>query len=277
MDSYPECINVYEHGILLEKGDDSEALNLIATTTLPIYAHFNLAIVGYDRRSLNERAVGLADTDGPHSPKDYYEEYDLRYCVLSSLYHLNRLIDIYVKNAQLFERRFPEKTTVRGNLHDPNIFYEVDAFLTAARRVYDAIPKILWKHYYPDEGNRWDSIRKMFKKMDKVPQPFGDVIRESWNQIGVNLRDYRDCIIHYVPLTNGLETCWMERFDGRWGANIKLPANPETKSRKAFDFETGPEALSYCHRVAIEAVDLCEKLKNQTKLGEYLENPKSMR
>lgn len=59
------------------------------------------------------------------------------------------------------------------------------------------------------------------------------------------------------------------------GVNIKLPANPATKSRRAFDFRNGPEALSYCHRVAIEIIDLCEKMRNQTKLGEYLENPKS--
>lgn len=77
-------------------------------------------------------------------------------------------------------------------------------------------------------------------------------------------------LIHYVPLNAGLETCWMEKFDGLWGVNVRLPDNPDTKSRKQFNFSNGPEALSYCYEVAIEMIDLCEKLKNQTKLADYL-------
>lgn len=274
MNQYPEGVCIYEHGILLRDGKNLVTFNLIATTNLPIYAHFNLAVVDHNGKSLNERAIQIINVEGLHSQKDYYEEYDLRYCLLSSLYHLNRLIDIYVKNSQLFEHNYPDETIIRGNIHDPNIFYEIDAFLMSARRIFDAISKVVWKHYYPCEGNRWDSIRKMLKKMDKIPEPFADTIKNSWDKTGINLRDYRDCITHYVPLTAGLETCWMERFDGLWGVNIKLPANPETKSRKSFDFINGPEALSYCHRIAVEMIDLCEKLKTQTKLGVHLKNPR---
>jgi hypothetical protein len=52
---------------------------------------------------INERAVHLANVKGPHRSAHYYEEYDVRYCVLATLYHLNRLIDLYVELCQLFE------------------------------------------------------------------------------------------------------------------------------------------------------------------------------
>ena len=86
----------------VEGGERPEPLNLIATAKLPIYAGFSLSIVDSARHSLNERAVHLANVKGPYYSADYYEEEDLRYCVLAMLYHLNRLIDLYVGLCQLF-------------------------------------------------------------------------------------------------------------------------------------------------------------------------------
>jgi hypothetical protein len=103
---------------------------------------------------INERAVHLANVKGPHRSAHYYEEYDVRYCVLATLYHLNRLIDLYVELCQLFEH-IPPGTAIHGNTSDPRVFYEIDAFLGAARRVYESIRKVLWKHYHnPKEASR---------------------------------------------------------------------------------------------------------------------------
>src|SRR5437773_916138 len=102
--AYSSEANVYEHGILVEGDERPESLILIATAKLPIYSGFNLSIVDFEGHSLNERAVRLAEVNGSHFQADYYEEYDLRYCVLATLYHMNRLIDLYVWNTQLFER-----------------------------------------------------------------------------------------------------------------------------------------------------------------------------
>ena len=99
---YSPETNVYEHGVAVEGGERPEPLNLIATAKLPIYAGFSLSIVDSARHSLNERAVHLANVKGPYYSADYYEDEDLRYCVLAMLYHLNRLIDLYVGLCQLF-------------------------------------------------------------------------------------------------------------------------------------------------------------------------------
>jgi hypothetical protein len=125
--------NIYEHGIAEEGGKRSTSLRVLATTSLPIYSGFTLTIVDDAGNSLNERAAHLANVNGPYTSADYYEENDLRYCVLATLYHLNRLIELYVQTTTLFERIHPRGTAIEGNTWNANIFYEVDAFLGAAR------------------------------------------------------------------------------------------------------------------------------------------------
>ena len=272
---YSSETNIYEHGIVVEGNVYLNTLKRIATTELPIYSSFNLSIVDHKNNSLNERAAKLAVIDGSHTQSDYYEEYDLRYCVLSSLYHLNRIIDLYTNLTEMFERQHPLGTALRGNTGDPRVYYEIDAFLGATRRIYESIIKVIWKHYYPKMTGRWSSIRKAVNSsLDKVPPLFAAILKESWDNFGEKLADYRNCIAHYIPLTeNSNTTCWLNWYENRWGVTVKLPANPKAKSREKFDFNTGPEALIYCHSLTCHFVELCESLNSQTKIALYLSNP----
>jgi hypothetical protein len=273
--AYSSETNVYEHGIEVEGNEHPESLGLIATAKLPIYAGFSLSIVDFEGHSLNERAVHLANVKGPHYSADYHEEGDLRYCVLATLYHLNQLIDLYVRLTQLFEREHPPGTAIRGNTSDPRVFYEIDAFLGADRRVYESIKDVLWKHYhYPGATGKWSSFRTVVKSPHEIPPLFVTALDQSWNTFGKKLADYRNCVAHYDPLNDGGTTCWMNRYGNRWGMTVKLPANPHEQSRKAFDFDSGPEALSYCHSAACHLVELCESMEAQAKVVSYLANPR---
>lgn len=249
-------------------------MRIVSSTDLPVYSGLSLTIVDLEGRSLNERAVHLGHVNGAYSTADYFEESDLRYCVLATLYHLNRLIDLYVALTQLFEKIHPPGTANRGNTGDPRVFYELDAFLGAARRVYESMRKVLWKHYGDGPKGRWGSIRGTLKSADNVPAPFAQQLAESWKSFGERLADYRDCVMHNDPLTDGGTTCWMERYGIRWGMNVKLPANPERKSRLSFDFATGPEALSYCHTVACHLVNVCQALEALERVRHHLDNPR---
>jgi hypothetical protein len=274
-DTFPVATDIYEHGIAVNAGDDVPSMHLIATTKIPIYSGFNLSIIDENGNSLNERAANLANVKGPHTAADYYEESDLRYCVLATLYHLNRIIDLYVENTGLFERIHPPGTANRGNMGDPRVFYEIDAFLGAARRVYESIRKVLWKHYYGrGTPGRWKSIRSVVTSPGKVPEGFANKLQEDWKSYGEKLKAFRDCVSHYDPLTDGATTCWMELYAGRWGMTVKLPSNPDAHSRQAFDFATGPEALAYCHSLACQLVTLSEALETEPKIRSFLDNPK---
>jgi len=275
IEPYSPTTNIYEHGISVEGDEHPESLCLIATTALPIYSGFSLSIVDFEGHSLNERAVHLSEVNGPYCLAEYHEERDVRYSVLATLYHLNRLIDLYVRVTQLFERVHPPGTAKRGNTSDPRVFYEIYAFLGAARRVYESIKKVLWKHYHGSvtEG-RWRSIGRVIDSPRDIPPLFVNELNKSWNTFGKKLKDYRDCVAHYAPLNDGGTTCWMNWYAKRWGMIVRLPANPKAQSRNAFDFDSGPEALSYCHSVACHLVDLCESMDAQTKVASYLANPK---
>jgi hypothetical protein len=107
----------------------------------------------------------------------------------------------------------------------------------------------------------------------EIPPLFMTQLDESWNTVGEKLASYRDCVAHYDPLTDGGTTCWMDWYGNRWGMTVKLPGNPDTKSHSAFNFDSGPEALSYCHSVACHLVALCESLEAQTKVASHLAKP----
>lgn len=92
--NYPERVNIYEHGIASETDEWAGSLRCLATTQPPIYSGFTKTILDLNGRSLNERAVHLAEVNGACYTADYFEEKDLRYCVLATLYHLNRIIDL---------------------------------------------------------------------------------------------------------------------------------------------------------------------------------------
>lgn len=272
---YSPETDIYEHGIEAKGEDIQSSLRLIATAKLPIYSGFTLAIIDGEGHSLTERAVHLLRVNQAHSAANYYEEGDVRYCVLATLYHLNRLVDLYVRLTRLFERLHPVGTAVEGNTSDPRVFYEVDAFLGTARRVYESIRKVLWKHYHGrGTTGRWSSIRKVVNSPEGIPESFATSLRQSWQSVGKKLAAYRDCVAHYDPLTNGATTCWMNLYGSRWGMSVRLPSNPDRHSRQAFDFRSGPEVLSYCHSVACHLVELCEDLEAQAKIRSHLDNPR---
>ncbi|WP_280392300.1 hypothetical protein [Nocardia brasiliensis] len=266
---YPIDINVLEHGIVVP-GSEETSSTVIATTRLPIYSGFTLAVVDPHGSSLIERALGVIRIDRAHTISDFYEEYDLRYALHSTLYHLNQLITLYTRGCQLFEDTYPDtKKAVQGNVSDPRVFYEIDALLGAARRVYEVVRKVLWKHHGSGSSGRWRSIRTAVRS-PLLPADFAKTLGNSWDTYGETLADYRDCVAHYDPLTNGQTTCWMDRFDERWGMTVKLPANPSAKSRLQFDFESGPDALQYCHMITAHLIELSEQVAALPSVARHL-------
>lgn len=278
MEAYPSDADIFEHGILVESTGSSIPLNRVASTRLPIYSGYTLCVVDSNGTSLNDRAVRLFVPAGPHAVADFLEEGDLRYCLLAMLYHMNHLVDLYVAGCRTFETDSRIRFAREGNFSDPRIFYEIDALLTVALRVYESVRKVLWKHYMPGSRDRWRSIEGALKS-DRIPGNFSALLNNSWQSVGEDLKAYRDCLAHYDPLTDGATTCWMEPIANRWGMTVKLPASPksEGRGRHNYDFNAGPEALAYCHELACHLVGLCEALQSQTTIATQLANPGAKR
>lgn len=174
----------------------------------------------------------------------------------------------------MFEERHPLGSAISGNTSDPRVFYELDAFLGAARRIYESMRKVLWKHYGSGKSGRWKSIKTALESSGIIPVTFVQQVSASWQSYGNKLTEYRDCVMHNDPLTDGGTTCQMEWYGRRWGITVKLPANPGQKSRRSFDFSSGPEALTYCHEATCHLVDLCQILECLDQVRHHLDNPK---
>ncbi|AQA04371.1 hypothetical protein BVC93_20260 [Mycobacterium sp. MS1601] len=269
--------DVYEHGIEVRAGVDEApgGLRRLATDRRQVHTGFAFEAIDYDGTFPNYRAVKLDMVGASHRMSDFYEERDIKYCVRSTLYHLNRLIELYVDKRRRFEDR-ARPDALRGNSGDPRMYFEVDAFLGAARAIYEAISKLLWKHYALPRKmtGRWRSITNAMNA-NVIPADFSESLRQSWSDCGIKLKDYRDCIMHNAPLTDGAGILYYNKFDGRWGVTVPLPSNPATKSRSAFDniHGNGVDALSYCHGVAMHLVALCEEAVGLPEIATHLANP----
>jgi hypothetical protein len=275
---YADNIDIYEHGIVVADGEQPPAgLSIVATTRQPIYNAYTLTIVDRDGTSLNERAVHVLDVPGAHAVVDYYEESDVRFFMRESLYHLNKVIDSYVWACRIFDKQHgyldgPQS----GNVGDSRVLFEIDAYLGAARRVYEAVSKVLWKHYHPKETGRWESMRKATKAIgsgnSKVPTQIGDPVVASWDAYGVKLADYRNFVAHIGALASS-ETCWMKRYDRRWGASVMLLENPEANKRELTRPDAGIDGLAYCFDVAVHLTSLCEQVTAADAVADYLAHP----
>jgi hypothetical protein len=69
------------------------------------------------------------------------------------------------------------------------------------------------------------------------------------------LTDDRDCIIHNAPIDFGLGTGSMQKLDGSvCSVLMRIPDNPEVKSRAAFTFATGLDGLTHGWELTNEIV-----------------------
>jgi hypothetical protein len=88
-----------------------------------------------------------------------------------------------------------------------------------------------------------------------IPQHLHEQLRASWETYGVLLTHYRDCIHHYVPVDFGLASAFMRRHPSHaWTTTMRIPDNPETRSKKQFSFALGRDALTYAWEISDEVL-----------------------
>jgi hypothetical protein len=134
----------------------------------------------------------------------------------------------------------------------PEPYFEFDALLNSARRVYSNLQFVLWNRF----GRKHD-IPKQFdstvKGCDRLPEPLRLVFLESWANWGRRIRAYRDCIAHNTPIDMGNSPLHMkEILPGFWSASARIPDNPEVQSRREFTYAEGLDALTFGWEVANE-------------------------
>lgn len=263
-------MRIYEFGVVVtDSAAAPNGLRLVATDEMPIYSRYSLTLVDDQGGSLNERLAKVLTVSHAYRNADYYEETDARYALRACAYHVERLVAYYSENARLFEEHQREQiahgrpNAISGNTDDQRVYFEIDAFLGSARRFYEQLRRVLWKHF-GSRGTRPRSFDGVLQSA-KLPEAYRSALEASWTEYGAKLSDYRDSVFHNDPLNEGHTSVWFVVKGTRWAMTVRLPENPEAKSRNQFRFEAGPDALSYCYQMLCHLTAIAEK--THTLLG----------
>jgi len=191
-----------------------------------------------------------------------FKAFALAYDAGAVLYHCRNLAKAYGAVVAQFERTrsipgYEESTSgfVSFN-HQAEPYYELDALLSASRRVYDKIGHCVWQAFEGGKGMP-RNMADLLVKLKSCPQPLLARLNNSWTNVGEKLKDYRDYTQHFASIDIGGATVTMKRLaDGVWTAWARIPDNPEVKSKKRFSYACEYDALTYGWEVANEVISL---------------------
>lgn len=185
---------------------------------------------------------------------------NLHYNFGAVIYHCARLAQEYSDLCCHYARSFPDASeeTIFGNQVSP--FIEFDALVTSGRRTYDAMRYVIWRAF-GIKGSTPNTFEKVIASCPQIPTSLGNRLNSSWTQYGSKLKEYRDCIQHYVPLTKRMAIAWMTRLEnGVYATSILIPDNPEARSQAKFQYTSRLDALTYGWELANELLKLADAI-----------------
>lgn len=210
-------------------------------------------------RADSRTPFGLRITElftGPLQPDAMFHTHNIAYLVGAVAYHCARLAETYAAICRQFAYFFGRTNTdsdFANYGYQTAPYHEFDAAITAARRAYDASRYLIWQRFGGGGLFAPSSFARALKASAHLPDCLRSRLEKSWTEFGERITDYRDCIQHYVPIDFGFASASMEKVaDTFWSVRIRIPDNPEARSKEKFTYAQGRDALSYCRQVAEE-------------------------
>ena len=192
---------------------------------------------------------------------------DLSYTIGAVIYHCHRLAQAYVNVCREFSRspytRYKRDPSSCVFGYQPEPYYEFEALINTVRRFYTTLRRPVWAAF-GDRSPVPSSFEKTVAKCTKLPCALRERLDHSWTAYGEKLKEYRDCIEHYIHLGGFMPQVFMERLkNGLWTAWSRIPDNPQAKSAESFRYDCGLDALTYGWTVTDEVVKLAHTLIKQ--------------
>lgn len=195
------------------------------------------------------------------SQSEFYR-INLKY-VLDSIHHFcERLIEAYTHICSTFVKapfpdNFRDDKVVLGYQAEP--YYEFDALVTQVIRFYEITRYIVWKKFGNSNKSMPSSLEKTLSLCTGLPSTLLKRINFSLTTYKEKAKKYRDCIIHYVPVSPYLPYAIMTQLEeGAWGTSLLLPDNPEAKSQKKFRFDSHLDLLTYAWELTNEIGEIAQ-------------------
>jgi hypothetical protein len=224
-------------------------------------------LLSRDGRLLELRASSLSIFNAPDNFPLFLKINSLAYDLNATVYHCKQLASAYADVTSAHARirsnpGYPDQPGGWVSFCDQAVpYYELDALLSAARRVYDKTAHMAWQAFGGKGGGMPGNAADLLKRRSNMPPKTRDRLRSSWDTIGAKLKDYRDCTQHFASTDIGLCTINMIRLDKDvWKARALIPDNPEVKSKKKFSYASTIDALAYGWQVTDEVVALAVEM-----------------
>lgn len=247
-------------------------LHLLKTPVLQGFTeHFTLLDTKKD--SLNLRVNCFRELLSDNLIKELFQEaLNLEYVSNSLLYHCENLALIYAEISghpiqspfpYLNERLKNDNKIGLGNYEQA--WFEFDALMTSARRFYEALKFPIWK-LYGTKNNVPSTYSDLFNSKNRslLPNKLLTCLEQDWQVSGQKLVDYRDCIAHFTPIDFFNTSVSLEKIDESfWSVMVRVPSNPETRSRKKFKYDT--DALTYSWNLIDRIISIGENFVDSAK------------
>lgn len=175
-------------------------------------------------------------------------------------YHCSQLCEEYAITCAWFSR-FPSASdhtdrAIFGGRAE--CYYEFEALVTALRRTYDSLRFLLWHFFGPGKGDLPVAFYRVLPHCTRLPPTLSEQLRSSWDNLGVKITAYRDCIQHYAPVAFSMGAVHMHRGPaGAWMMRALIPDNPEVRTTRKFTFRQDLDALTYGWDAANSLLQLC--------------------
>jgi len=146
---------------------------------------------------------------------------------------LNRgsVFEYLVWSSVQAEREFPDGVSLQLTRGDVlKVFWEFEAFAQNIRSALDTLVRLVAPSYLQPVPT---SISRLSRS--SFTDEAAAELRAAWTGWGQRLGDYRDCVVHYTPLT--LEPFIRgSKVGGKWRVGCYLPDNPSAKHVDRFRF-----------------------------------------
>lgn len=197
-----------------------------------------------------------------HETVKLFDGFNQTYVLGAALYHCKRMANLYCEvsaNSASFPGGALTDQEHLASSH-PEPYYEFDAWLSSAIRVYDTSRYILWD-VYRGTGSIPSSFDRVVETVKGIPDDLKQRLELSWQIYGARIKAYRDCIHHYSPLDFGMSTARAFALSGLiWSTRMLIPDNPEARSKTKFTFDNQVDALMFAWVGTVEVVTLVSDL-----------------
>lgn len=190
--------------------------------------------------------------------------HSLGYALGAVHYHCGRLAKRYSAVARTFVHQLPEEEPsdrVRWGFHEEPL-YEFECLTVAATRAYDRMRYLIWHAFGPQRGLPRAGTEGYFERTielsNAMPEALASRLKQSWEEFGARLHDYRHFAQHYLPLERQAIQVTMERMHGNavWAVSIPLPDNPQVRASGRFKYEQRKDMLTYAWYLSSELMDV---------------------